>query len=112
MKNTAVFTLCSCTILLEIQSPNPDPPGQFDSHYAIPIIAYDPEILTSSLELALVELRELAEDSLLVFGRETHSGIDHLHTKQAHCIHAELVENIQREKREYPEREKSSRWAL
>ena len=42
------------------------------------------------MELALVELRELTEDSLLIFSRETHSGIDHLHTEQAHCIHAEL----------------------
>ena len=71
------LTLCICTIRLEIQSPNPDPPAE-----TLPV--------TSSLELALVELRELAEDSLLVVRRETHSVIHHLKAEYAHRIHAEL----------------------
>ena len=45
------------------------------------------------MELVLVELRELAEDSLLVFGRETHSSIHYLHAKESHCFHAELLKH-------------------
>ena len=46
--------------------------------------------VTSSLELVLIELGELAKDLLLVVRREAHSGIHHLQAEHAHHIHAEL----------------------
>ena len=51
------------------------------------------DLRTSSLELAPVELYKLAEDLLLVFFRETHSCVDHLHAEYPHCIDAELETN-------------------
>jgi hypothetical protein len=53
-------------------------------------------VLTASAELALVELRELAEDSLLIFVRETHSRIDYLHAEEPHRLHTELFEQTDR----------------
>ena len=42
------------------------------------------------MQLALVELRELAEDPLLVLGSETNASVHHFHAEYAHRIHAEL----------------------
>lgn len=87
-----LITLCICTIRLETQSPNPDPPAE--TQFTHIHCKYQQRTqffpVTSSLQLALVELRELAEDSLLVVRRETHSVIHHLKAEYAHRIHAEL----------------------
>ena len=47
--------------------------------------------LTSALKLVAVELRELAENFLLILYSDASSGINHFHSQNTHGIHPDLT---------------------
>ena len=49
---------------------------------------------TSALQLVPIELRELAEDSVLLHLGQTDTAVRHLHSQYSHCIIDRMLELI------------------
>ena len=93
------YTLCMWTMRLHIHRPRPEPPTtttRSASEYILSLIGRTSPLPTSSLQSIPVELRELSKHPALVLVLDTHSGIRHIHSKEADGVHPNLISGIVR----------------